>query len=198
MTMDVNSLALYIHELRNQCAYSEAAVGLLNQSLEQNSGVGVFFAIQNLMTSAAQVSRLLWPQKQKAKDRGELLRKTLQLPAEYDLHKEQIHNFWDQADSRTDKWISGTKEQKILFDFVGQISTLEPQPAIANIYRAYDLETKTYYYRGEAFDLQAIITALANVNHRVVQAHEQLFPDQNKAQSPDQEKANPTADTKEK
>ena len=40
--MDLNKIGLHIHEIRNQLTYIEGNIGILNQSLEKNSSVGVF------------------------------------------------------------------------------------------------------------------------------------------------------------
>jgi len=177
--MDANTFALYIHELRNQCMYTEAALGLFNQAMEKQSKTGAFFAAQSFLTSASQVARLLWPGRAKAKRRGETLRAALGLPEKFPLNDDRLRSLWDYSDEKTDDWIQGSKEQVIAFDFLGPKSALgEKQPEDRHIYRLFDPETSRFYFRGEVFNLQEIASQVAAVAAQINKAHDQLFPKQ--------------------
>ncbi len=177
MSMDANTFALYTHELRNQCMYAEAALNLFNQALEKESKTGAFFAAQNFLTSVSQISRLLWPNRVKAKRRGEFLRQALGIPAEYPLNDDRLRNLWDLADEKTDDWITASKNQVIAVDFIGPIEALgDKRPKDEHIYRLYEPTTHRLYFRGEVFNLQQIASRVAEIAARVNQAHDQLFP----------------------
>lgn len=192
LSMDANTFALYIHELRNQCMYAEAALGLFNQSMEKQSKTGAFFSAQNFLTAASQVSRLLWPSRAKAKRRGETLRAALGLPEQFALADDRLRALWDYADEKTDDWILGSKEQIIAFDFMGPKSALgDKQPEDRHIYRLYDPEKSHFYFRGEVFNLQAIASQIATVAAQVNKAHDQLFPKQEEAEEGETPDAEP-------
>lgn len=192
--MDANTFSLYIHELRNQCMYSEAALGLFNQGLEKQSSTAVFFAVQSFMTSTSNISRLLWPNRVKAKRRGEEIRKILGLPADFPLGGDRLHNFWEMGDERTDNWIKNSRGQLIAFDFLGPKSAVgNREPKDEHIYRLYDPQTKIFIYRGELFNLQELASMVALVAERVNAAHDQLFPKKNQAQDPAQAAPAPEA-----
>lgn len=177
LSMDANTFALYIHELRNQCMYSEAALNLFNQSMEKKMKTGAFFAAQSFLTSASNVARLLWPARAKAKRRGETLRAALGLPEKFPLADDRLLKLWDYADEKTDDWIQASRDQVIAFDFLGPKSALgEKQPEDKHIYRLYDPETSHLYYRGEVFNLQEIASQIAGVSAQINKAHDQLFP----------------------
>ena len=177
LSMDANTFALYVHELRNQCMYTEAALQLFNQSMEKKAKAGAFFATQALLTSASQVVRLLWPSRAKAKRRGEFLRRALGLADDFPLADDRLRNLWDLADEKTEDWINASKNQVIAFDFLGPKEALgDKTPKDEHIYRLYDPQTSRLYYRGEVFNLQAIASGIAAINARVNQAHDQLFP----------------------
>lgn len=176
-TMDANTFALYIHELRNQTMYAETAINLFNQSLEKQSKGGAFFAIQSFLTAAQQIARLLWPNRAKAKRRGEFLRGALGLPQEFPLADDRLRNLWDLADEKTDDWINGSKNQIIAYDFLGPLEALgEKLPKNEHIYRLFDPTTSHFYFRGEIFNLQQLAQQIAGVAARVNGAHDQLFP----------------------
>ena len=181
--MDNNTLALYIHELRNQCMFTEGAMGLFNQSLEKQAKVGAFLAAQALLTSASQVARLLWPVRAKARRRGEQLRQVLGLGEDHPLNQRQLLALWDHADERMEDWLARTKGQYIVFDFIGPKAQL-PDTSVAdsNIFRLFDPESRQFLYRGESYDLQAVLGGVADVSQRVNQIHDQFFP---KEKAPD-------------
>src|SRR5690606_34945660 len=136
-----------------------------------------FFAAQSFLTSASQVVRLLWPNRAKAKRRGEFLRRALSLPDDFPLADDRLRNLWDLADEKTDDWIQGSKNQVIAFDFLGPLEDLgDKRPKDEHIYRLFDPKTSRFYYRGEVFNLQAIASGIAAINARVNQVHDQLFP----------------------
>ena len=193
--MDANTFSLYIHELRNQCLYSEAALGLFNQAIEKKSSTGVFFAVQGFMTSTSNISRLLWPNRLKAKRRGEELRTALGIPADHPLGSDKLHNFWEFGDERTDDWIKNSRGQQIAFDFLGPKNALTGRtPKDEHIYRLYDPESRLFYFRGETFNLQELASQVAEIAARVNAAHDQLFPKQKPAETaPAQASATPEA-----
>ncbi len=195
--MDMNVIGLHIHELRNQCRFIEASVDILNQSMEKQASVGVFFGLQNIMLGTNNISRTLWTPRKKGKERAASLRKTLDLPEKYPLNNDSILSLVDHADEANDQWINQSKDQYILYDFIGDISKSQHKDVESkNIFRAFDTATKIYTYLGTSFNLDALLKALADVNNRVNQVHMRLYPDQWKEEPAPKEKAKEKPDAK--
>ncbi|VAW03621.1 hypothetical protein MNBD_ALPHA01-2087 [hydrothermal vent metagenome] len=191
--MDMNVIGLHIHELRNQSRFIEASVDILNQSMEKQAPMGVFFALQNIMLGTNQIARLLWTPRKKGRERAAALRQLLELPEKYPLNNENILSLADHADEANDQWINQSKDQYILYDFIGNIATSQHKDVeTKNIFRAFDSNTKIYTYLGTSFNLEALLKALADVSNRVNQIHIRLYPDQWK--EVEEEKAEPVAD----
>jgi len=177
--MDMNVIGLHIHELRNQCRFIEASVDILNQSMEKQASVGVFFGLQNIMLGTNHISRMIWTPRKKGKNRAEALRKVLELPEKYPLNNDNILSLVDHADETNDQWISQSKDQYILYDFIGDISASQHKDVeTKNIFRAFDPNTKIYTYLGTGYNLDALLKALADVSNRTSQIHMRLYPDQ--------------------
>ncbi|MCF6216071.1 MAG: hypothetical protein L3J58_07845 [Emcibacter sp.] len=177
--MDMNVIGLHIHELRNQCRFIEASVDILNQSMEKQASVGVFFGLQNIMLGTNIISRTLWTPRKKGKERAASLRKTLDLPEKYPLNNDSILSLVDHADEANDQWVNQSKDQYILYDFIGDISASQHKDVeTKNIFRSFDTSTKIYTYLGTSFNLDALLKALADVSNRVNQVHIRLYPDQ--------------------
>lgn len=176
--MDQNTLSIYIHELRTQCLHTEAAFNLFNQSLNNQAGPGVLFASLMILKPAAQISSILWPTRARARGRGEQLRKVLQLNEKHPLNDRRLAEIWERADEKLDEWIAQTKGNKILVDFVGDHSQLEGDPTEdENIFRAYNTNTRTFYYRGVGYSFQSLADAISDVSGRVNAIYRQLFPE---------------------
>ncbi len=177
--MEQTTLALFIHELRNQCVYTEAAFRVFNQSIEQQISAGVFFAAQATLLSASQISGLLWPLRARARKRGEDLRKALQLPEKHALNDKRLSSIWEHGDEKLEDWIGMTKGQKVVFDHVGTLASVsEIEVPDSNVYRLYDPSTTVFLYRGDGYKMQAIADAITDVYARVTTLHKAMFPEQ--------------------
>ena len=177
--MDKASLAIYIHELRNQCLYTEAAFRVFNQSIQQNINAGAFFAAQSTLLCASQIAALLWPTRARVQKRGEALREVLRLPEKHPLNDRRLSALWEHGDEKLEDWIGKSKGEKIVFDHVGSLEELKNQMTIAdgNIFRLYDPTTMTFYYRGDGFKMQGIADSISNIYSKVITVHRQMFPD---------------------
>lgn len=199
--MDRATLAILIHELHNQCIFTEAAFRVFNQSVQQDLQGGVFFAAQSTLLCASQISNLLWPVQPRTKKRGEELRELLQLPEKHPLNDPRLANLWEQGDEKLEDWVGTTKGEKVIFDHVGSLEELAKQISVAegNIFRLYDPTTMTFYYRGEGFKLQGIADSISEIYSLVINVHRQMFPDHHRAKGtaqPPEDKAAPSGDTK--
>lgn len=188
--MDTNTLAIYVHELRNQCLHTEASFNLFNQALTSKAGPGVLFASQMILVPASQLAALLWPTRARSRGRGEALRKVLQLQEKHPLNDRRLAELWERTDQKTEEWVGATKGQQVVFDYVGDLKQLGDGNTPDNcIYRAYNTETRVFYYQGVGYNLQAIADAISDVAGRVNAIYRQLFPDLAKAEDEERAKA---------
>ncbi len=193
--MDMNVIGLHIHELRNQCRFIEASVDILNQAMEKQAAIGVFFGLQNIMLGTNQIARLLWSPRKKGKERAAALRQLLELPEKYPLNNDSILSLTDHADEANDHWISQSKDQYILYDFIGAIAESRHKDVeTKNIFRAFDPGTKIYSFRGVSYNLDALLKAVSDVSNRVNQIHMRMYPDQWKEVSEQDTAQNKAAD----
>ena len=88
--MDNNTLAIYINELRNQCINVEASFNLFNQALANQAGPGILYASQMILVPGSQMAAMLWPTRARSRNRGEALRKVLQLPEKHALNDRRL------------------------------------------------------------------------------------------------------------
>ena len=111
--MDINILGLHIHEIRNQCTYIEGNIKILNKSLETEARFGAFLALQGIMNSAMQISRLIWSPRKKGKVRSEELRKLMGIPEKHPLNNSDLQTVFEYCVETNDDWVKNTKGQYI-------------------------------------------------------------------------------------
>ena len=182
--MDNNTLAIYIHELRNQCLHAEAAFSIFNQAMNNRAGAGILYGGQSILIPGSQLASILWPTRARARARGESLRKVLGLDEKHPLNDRRLCELWERSDEKFEEWIGQTKGQQVIFDFVGDPAQVgDGKTPDACIYRAYNPNTRVYWYRGVAYNLQAVANALSDVAKRVNAVYAQMFPEQAKAEA---------------
>ncbi|MCK5041383.1 MAG: hypothetical protein KAR62_03780 [Sphingomonadales bacterium] len=176
--MDNATMAIFVHEIKNQCLYTEGAFNVFNQSFEQKASTGVFFAAQSTLLAVSQLACIIWPSSSRSRKRGEEIRKVLGLKESHPLNNSRVRALWDKGDEKLEKWISDTKGGNVIFDHLGEISLLDPNSFTEqNIYRLYDPKTSILYFRGDGYNMQAISNAVADIYTRVTQVHQTMFPD---------------------
>lgn len=188
--MDQNTLAIYIHELRNQCLHAEAAFNLFNQAMGNRAGPGVLFASQMVLMPASQIAGLLWPTRARSRGRGDQLRKVLQLQEKHPLNDRRLAELWERTDQKTEEWVGATKGQHVVFDYVGDLKQLgDGNTPESNLYRAFSTGDSVFYYQGVGYNFQAIANAISDVAGRVNQIYRQLFPELAKQEDEERAKA---------
>jgi len=174
--MDLNSFIIYLHELRNQCLFTQASLHVFNQSLEQNVGTSTLAAGQAALTSASQAASILWPPRARARRRGEVLREKLQLPDSHAMADRRFVELWERADEKLDDWVKTTKNQRVLIDFVGSPSQVRiPDLKEEGVYRMYDTDNKIFVFRGIGYNLANLAKAIGEIGRRADALHTQIM-----------------------
>lgn len=174
--MDVNSFIIYLHELRNQCLYTQAALQVFNQSIQQNSSTGVLFSGQAVLTSASHVAAILWPTRARARRRGEVLREKLRLPEEHAMADRRFVELWEHADEKLDEFVKSTKGERVLFDYVGSPKSVNiPDLKESGVYRMYDTDNRVFTFRGIGYNLVNLSKAIEEIGRRAEALHQQIM-----------------------
>lgn len=180
--MDNNTLAIYIHELRNQCLHLQASFDLFNQAMSSQAANGVLYGGQMIMMPASQIAGLLWPTRARSRARGEALRKILQLPEKHPLNDRRLVELWERSDEKMEEWVNNTKGKQVIFDFVGDPAQVgDGNTPEECIFRAYNPNNHVFHYRGVGYSFDAIAKAVTDVGGRVNAVYRQMFPEQAKA-----------------
>lgn len=184
--MDNQTLAIHLHELRNLVHHTQAAYDFFNNFADQNQSQGVLYAGQLILTTTSQLAVALWPSRARSRKRGEDLRKVLGLGEKHALSDRRLTELCDRQDEKLDEWISATKNERLVIDFIGDPATMQIRPEDAQgavmsergIYRAYNPANQVFYLRGIPYNLQALAKAVNEVAERIMTVYARMFPEQ--------------------
>ena len=185
--MDSFDISIYLGEAATQCQFALAAARHFNNALNKtlnkprdNSSDAttqgwdwhreVFVAIHSLLTHASNVSKIFWPAgdgrdeaTRKRLERAKELRAYIGLPDDNHFLKDRkLRNHLEHFDERLDQWRETRQHRHYVQDIIA------PKGAIAGIeekyfFRWYDQNTRRFIFRGEPFDIQALVTAIGQL-----------------------------------
>jgi hypothetical protein len=153
---------VFIGEIVLQSKIAQRAAARLPPLHDHGDGIEVWCSIQSILVAAGNVSKILWPQKNKYAARGERLRKLLNVDESNLLSDRKFRNHFEHYDDRIEVWFE-ENSSAIYMDMV--IDPFEPiwGPNPSNQHRAYNPLTQTLTFRGESFDLTAVLNALEEI-----------------------------------
>ena len=122
-------------------------------------------AIQSILVAAANVSRILWPQRKTSAARGKILRTLLNVDDRNLLADRNLRNHFEHYDERIEKWFEENCSAVYMDLRIDPFKSIwGPNPA--NFHRGYNPMTQTLTFRGESVDLAAILKALEEIRHK--------------------------------
>ena len=160
--MDLMLLRVFQQQVLLQCRYVLVSAKYLQDANQHHDTVAVFYAIQNLLTAAANVAKALWGQKgSKAVDRG-ALRLSIGVNDSSPLRLVTMRNNFEHFDDRLDKWWRDSFRHNHADLNIG------PKDAIAGLddidrFRMFDPTSTDVIFWGETFNLNALIDEVARI-----------------------------------
>ena len=153
---------VFIGEIVMQSKIAELAAKRLSAIKDNFDQVEVWSSIQSILVAAGNVSKILWPQEKKYEVRGKGLRELLKVDDNNILSDRSLRNHFEHYDDRIEKWFKG-KSSAVYSDLA-----IDPLKSMrrnfpTNHHRAYDPLTQTLTFRGESFDLAAVLKELKEI-----------------------------------
>ncbi len=152
---------VFISEIVLQSKIAELAAKRLSTIKDNFDHIEVWSSIQSILVAAANVSKILWPQKKYA-IRGERLRELLKVDDNNMLSDRSFRNHFEHYDERIEDWFK--KQSSAVYCDLA----VDPFKSIlgnfpTNHHRAYDPLTQTLTFRDESFDLAAVLKELKEI-----------------------------------
>jgi len=161
--MDKKILYRTIEELRQQCRFAQASFQSLRLRLNELDQERVFLYVHAFLGHTVMISRLLWPVRPASAERGEILRKELNVPPDSALRmsggREQVEGF----DEAYEDWLATLPEA----DYVDQ--NLMPTGTMAGsktdvFQRNLDPDMMVFQLRGQPIPLRKLSDAIRAVD----------------------------------
>ena len=152
---------VFLSDIVLQSKIAELAAKRLLAIKDNFDQIEVWSSIQSILVAAGNVSKIFWPQKE-YEARGERLRKLLKVTEDNLLSDRKFRNHFEHYDDRIEKWFKG-KSSAVYSDLA-----IDPFKSIwgnvpTNHHRAYDPLSHTLTFRGESFDLAAVLKELKEI-----------------------------------
>lgn len=162
----------------------------------------IFRTVHSILTHTSNISKLLWPPGPRRRRgesppdyqarrsatiaRGHALRSALGIPDEGHLLKDrQLRDHLEHFDERLDDWAATKAQGGYIYmqDTIGPIEALRRMGGTAQSesMRGFDPDSLHMHFRGEAYDLQALIDAVEQVMEAATAAQEELWGIPNEA-----------------
>jgi len=152
---------VFISEIVLQSKIAELAAKRLSAIKDNFDQIEVWSSIQSILVAAGNVSKILWPQKE-YEARGKRLRELLKVDEGNLLSDRKFRNHFEHYDDRIEKWFKG-KTSAVYSDLAIDPLKSMRRNVPTNHHRAYDPLTQTLTFRGESFDLAAVLKELKEI-----------------------------------
>ena len=151
-----------LDEIALQAQIAIRAFERLNAEENQFDQIEIWGAIQSILVSSGNVSKILWPMK-KFGERGKLLRQYLNIPENHILAPRVFRNHFEHFDERVEE-----RFNKIPY---GIYEDRAMNPSLPPVFddreqmcqRGYNTFNHTLIFDGEILDIQALINALKDL-----------------------------------
>lgn len=152
---------VFIGEIVMQSKIAELAAKRLAAIKDNFDQIEVWSSIQSILVAAGNVSKILWPSKEYV-ERGKRLRELLKVDEGNLLSDRKFRNHFEHYDDRIEKWFKGTSSAVYSDLAIDPLKSMR-RNVPTNHHRAYDPLTQTLTFRGESFDLAAVLKELKEI-----------------------------------
>ncbi|MEM6687154.1 MAG: hypothetical protein AAF617_15340 [Bacteroidota bacterium] len=130
----------------------------LKKSVDESDNLGTWSAIQSILISSGNISKILWP-KRKYKERGEELRKLLNIDSKCILKSRKFRNKFEHYDDFIDDYF----KNKTSYSYTDFVMNPSLQLSGRSCHRGYNTYNNTLLIHGEMLDLNEILETVKNV-----------------------------------
>jgi hypothetical protein len=161
--VDPQTTFKFLEETRLQCRFAQFAWSNVRSGLQAFDAERSFFYVHAFLSHAGAISRLLWPDRDSSKPRGECLRQELAVPDNSPLRLRELRPHLEKADELYEDWLA-TLEYKGYVDM-----NLMPQTALGSsrpdtFQRDLDPDTFRLSFRGVPIELRAVADAVRQLD----------------------------------
>lgn len=153
------------------------AVERLNDATDNSSkkddNIGIWSAIQSILISSSNISKIFWP-KRKYRERGEYLRKLLEIDSDNALKNRKFRNIFEHYDDLLDELFEGKNSCSYTDLAINPSLPLFTDSGVylsflsikKSCHRGYNTFNHTLELHGEILDLKSIVDAVKEIRRK--------------------------------
>jgi hypothetical protein len=167
--MDQRLIRVFQNQISLQCEYILRAANEINVALNPPSfetATVVFYAVQNLLNAAANISKALWGAGGRFADARQPLRDSLGIADTSPFREVTMRNNFEHFDERLDVWWRDSPAHSLADVNVGPAGMLGNFEEI-DIVRQFDPATTEVIFWGQRFSIQALVDEVGRVLPRL-------------------------------
>ena len=157
-------LVVFELEIKHQSNLALRAATEMELALALNATDRFWFALHALVTSAANVSKLLWERTGAADRRA--LRSALEIDDDSPIRNRVLRNHLEHFDERLAKWSAEGRVGLVDIQIVSTRSELGEGSA-REVMRVFETETWEATFYDERFEIRPLVAELERLHHRV-------------------------------
>jgi hypothetical protein len=160
--MELELLRVFQRQVQLQCQFMLKAAHEANAGLDQRDTGLIFYALQNLLNAAANVSKALWGQGGKFTAERKDLRDSIGVTDASPLRSVTMRNNFEHFDERLDKWWRDSKAHHNFDLSIGPPSGIAGVDHI-DLFRRFDPATTDLWFWNQDFNTQEIINEVQRI-----------------------------------
>jgi len=161
--MDLMLLRIFQKQVLLQCQFILFAARDINMALNQHDDTRTFYAIQNLLNAAANVSKALWGPKGKFENERKTLRDSIGVSDTSPLRETLTRNAFEHFDDRLDEWWKQSNNHNYIDLSIGSIRTAISGFSDMDMFRCLNPQTGAVSFRGTDFNLNPVIDEVRRI-----------------------------------
>ncbi|WP_126993664.1 hypothetical protein [Thermosipho globiformans] len=150
--MSCENFEIFLTELERQCNFAGIALEHINMGVKAMNLEFVWYSIQSFLIATANISKILWPSSKRYKEKGEKLRKVLDISENFLIKSREFRNHFEHFDERIDEWIRKSKSHNFVDSNVGAINEIQGIEQ-EDIFRNFDHKKWELIFQGKTFNL---------------------------------------------
>ena len=160
--MDPHVTTVFKSEVRRQSKFALMAADDLKTSLEQQDQDRIWYAIQVILVSVGNLSKLFWPSKTRTRDD---LREEYSLSDDSAIAPRNFRNHFEHFDERIEAWANSSSQMFIDSNVAppGMISGIDSSEFLRN----FDPESYAVTFRGDLYPLKPVLEEVNRIHEQV-------------------------------
>ena len=166
--MDIRLLRIFQKQVLLQCQFVLHAADDLNAAMKQSDIPSTFFAIQNLLNAAADISKAFWGEGGRLATERKPLRDSIGVSDSSPFRQVVMRNNFEHFDERLDRWWRKSKRHNYADLNVMSQNTFRGLDDI-DMFRMFDPNTTEVIFWSQRFNIREIVSEVQRILPQLTQ-----------------------------